>query len=440
MTRTTHARCCFPVAGVAASLFVVGGLARPVAAQQPAPAPVTPVAPAPAPVGTPPAGPAPLPATLLPPDALISVPADYRLHIGDVVRVSVLRHIEVNATVAVPIDGKLRLERLKEPVDARGKTLPELADALARGWSHQFRLKPGQVNVAVTAMRKRRIFMQGNAGGNGELDLQPGWRIAHLLGGQRSPERLTVTITNPARSAPVSVDLSEAISSPASEANVPLLENDTITVQVPRTIRMLVTGVGPLGEHEIDYRYGLRRALGTLKYTTKDAAGSLRDVRILRKERPDDLDSPDRIIPVNLYALLDKPDTPDIPLRDQDVLHIPASERWVVLLGEVNGRGLMYLPENEDEITLQDVMSRSGGPLTGRSSIGKIGIRRVVDGKPVVFTVDYGKYLNFNDPKGNPEILPHDEIFVPPIARRTDDAISGFFRGFSLWSFFKGVF
>ena len=48
---------------------------------------------------------------------------------------------------------------------------------------------------------------------------------------------------------------------PGSPENLPLLEGDTLTVDTARTIRLLVAGEGPRGQHEVDYRYGLRRAL-----------------------------------------------------------------------------------------------------------------------------------------------------------------------------------
>ena len=51
-------------------------------------------------------------------DALVSVPADYRLDIGDTVRVDVLRHANdgVNANVLIPADGMVRLPRLKAAI------------------------------------------------------------------------------------------------------------------------------------------------------------------------------------------------------------------------------------------------------------------------------------------------------------------------------------
>jgi protein involved in polysaccharide export with SLBB domain len=268
-----------------------------------APGPAAPALPAPGPVAPGPTSPsgsaAPSPyvspfATPQAPNgvpgALLSIPADYRLDIGDLVEIKVLFRLlkgtNLDATVPIPADGLLRLSRLKAPVNARLLTCDELSEALRRAWSHQFRLQPGQVVVRVANPRLRKINLMGNGIENGVVGLQPGWRIADVIvatGGNPYPERAKLVVTNKQRPAPVTVDLVQALANPESPANIALLEGDVVTVTVPKAERLIVYGEGPRGTHNIDERYGLRLALAGLGYSTTNATGSLRDAMIVRK-------------------------------------------------------------------------------------------------------------------------------------------------------------
>ena len=429
-----------------ATVLLLGANVSARAAQQPSPPPATPSSGTASPV--PPAGapnspfvspfvtPTPPPGT---PDSLLTIPADYRIDIGDAVSVSTPPPWNINATVSVPVDGMLRLPRLKAPVYARLRTCTELAEALRLAWSHQLKIKPGQVTVGIAAMRARRVLVQGNGAANGEVALQPGWRIANLvatLGGNPFPERLTVTITNPARSAPVKVDLAAAVQSPDGPENAALLEGDTITILQPKTIRLLIEGEGPRGMHNVDARFGLRRALTQLAFSPVNAPGALRDAKILRPAVDGDPNSEAQFVPVDLYAVMTSDDPKDFPLRDMDLLYIPPSRRQVYVFGEIAGRGLLQLREDRGHIYLMDVLAQAGTPLRDQSNIKNILIRRYVDGKPVDITANWDAYIKRQDPSGNPEIFSQDLIYVFG-ARDRNRTISNIFNGAALVNLFR---
>ncbi len=383
---------------------------------------------------------APLPAASDLPDAVASVPADYRLDIGDTIRVDVPRHTDVSMTVLIPADGMVRLPRLRAPVSARGKTSAALADALAKGWKHVFRLRPGQVTVAVTAQRMRRVTVRGNAIENREVSLLPNWRLANViaaLGGTRAPlDRITATITNPLRPAPVTVKLSTALSDPEAADNVPLLEGDTVVADAPRTIRLYVQGEGPRGVHEVEHHFGLRRALTQIQYnyTALGATGSLRDARIYRKAVEGDLSSEDIVIPINLKEVMTGEGTDDVKLRDQDLLFIPPSENYVYVFGEAGGSRKQRMPEDR-KTYLIDVIGNAGG-TTGVAKIGQIAVLREVNGKSTKTVYDFGKYLKDQDPRHNPEILAKDIVYVPKVGQKL--GIGEIFTGINLYSVLKG--
>jgi protein involved in polysaccharide export with SLBB domain len=368
-------------------------------------------------------------------DAFASVPADYRLDIGDVINVSVLRHPDVGGSFTIPADGTIRLARLRAPVNVRFKTCGEVARALAEGWRGVFVLRPGAVNVSVAAARVRRIYVRGNAVKGGDYDLKPDWRVSELvaiLGGVPQPERVTAQIINARRPAPLTIDLNAALNTPGSDQNVSLLEGDTLLIDAPKTVRLLVYGEGPKGQHEVDNRYGLRRALTQLAYSTNNATGSLRDARLYRKAVPGDPNSDEEMIPVDLVKLMAS-EAPEIPLRDMDLLVIPPTERYVYIFGEAGTRKQL-LPEDRKTF-LADVLAPGG--TSAQARIGDIGILREVNGTPTRFTVDFGRYLKSLDPKHNPEILPRDIVYVPKASRIGPGDI---FNGWGVFNIFRTIF
>nr|CAA9299046.1 hypothetical protein AVDCRST_MAG63-5046 [uncultured Armatimonadetes bacterium] len=373
------------------------------------------------------------------PDAIASVPADYRLDIGDTVNITVSRHGDVGGTWLIPVDGMLRLNRLKAPVYAPGKTCAELGRELASGWSHQFRLKPGQVTVSVATQRMRHIYVRGNAIKSGNYNLQPNWRLSELVTYAGMPsvpvDRVTVLVTNGRRpKSPIRVDLDAALNVPGSPENLALLEGDTVTVDTARTLRLLIAGQGPKGQHEVYRTYGLRRALTVLQYSVAGADGSLREARIIRKRDPEDVNSPEEVIPVDLVRLMQH-QSEEIPLRDQDLLYIPPSERYVYIFGEANGSRKQMMPEDR-KTYLVDVIAAGGG-TTGQAKIGQIGILREVNGKTEKITVDFGKYLQTQEARYNPEILPKDIVYVPKASRVSTGYI---WEGMGLFNMLKSFF
>ncbi len=376
----------------------------------------------------------PAPNTAAAPDALASVPADYRVDIGDTISVDVPRHPDVTKTLLIPADGQIILPKLRAPIDARGKTCAELSQELSEGWRHVFVLRPGQVTVAVAGQRMRRIYVRGSAVKGGEFDLKPHWRVSNLaavLGGVPQADRVVARITNERRPEPsISVDLEAALNASGSPEDVPLLEGDTLTLDAPKAIRLLIVGEGPRGEHEIDNRYGLRRALGQLKFSPYGATGSLKDARIYRKRVPGDPISVEEVIPVDLLRVMNG-EAKDIALRDMDLLHILPTNRQVYVLGET-GRGIQNMREDRPTYLL-DVMATAG--YTASAKIGEIGILRKENGVLTKKAYDFGKFLKDQDPKNNPELMPQDIVFVPQVGRKFQ--IGDIFTGWSVFQIFK---
>lgn len=367
------------------------------------------------------------------------VPDDYKLDVGDSIIIDVRRHEAVSRNLRIPADGTIRLIRLMNPISAKGKTCAELADIISQRLQSEGKLvlRPGQVTVSVSAMRMRWLYVRGNAGKNGDFDLRPGWRITELIavsGGVPNPERVTVRLLNPARPAPLKIDLSNILNNPDAAENVHLQEGDTLTLDLPRNKRFYVKGEGPRGAYELDERFGLRQALVQIGFSPTNATGDLGHAIIIRHSVPGDPNSEVVRTPVNIYTLLTDPSAEEIPLRDLDTLEIPISQNFVYIFGQIAVGKKLYLPQDR-KTYLVDIMAM--GDTTGRAKIDDIKIWRTENGKYVQHSYKFGKFLANADAKQNPEILAGDMIFVPDVKR--SDPISNIWTAWGLYGILQTI-
>lgn len=372
--------------------------------------------------------------------AVADAPIDYRLDTDDTINIEVVKYngerfADVSRTIRIPVDGTVRLGRGTTPVTARGKTCDELEAEILERLTREggLKLRENQVNVSVTGMRMRRVFVRGTASRGGEFELRNGWRVSELvalLGGVSEPQRVKARIVNARRPASVSIDLEKALSAASSEDNIALIEGDTLMLDSPKSYKFYIKGEATQrGEHKIDERFGLRQALVMVGFTTNGATGSMRDAVLLRHEDPTDPSSPVTRSKVDLVALMNDPNAPDVPLKDHDTLEILPSQKFIYVWGEVGGPRKWYLPEDR-RTYLVDVMSNAGH-TTGSAKIGDIQVlRQTPDGKVTRTSYDFGKFFK-GDTKQNPEIQAQDIVFVPTVKRV--DPVSTIWQGWGLY-------
>lgn len=362
----------------------------------------------------------PPPSPVPPSVVAANVPTDYKLDTDDLVQIEVDRHSYLNRAMRVPIDGALRLPRLLTPIPVRGLTCAQIAtkitDALQK--EGKLRLREGQVQVALIGTRIRRIYVRGNATWGRDLDLRNGWRVTELitmLGGIPQPDRITVRLINPVRPAPLLLDIAAILKNPDHPQNIALLEGDTLTMDQPLRKRLFIKGEGPRGLHEVDERFGLRAVLTQFGYSVVNASGDLHHVVLKRKSIAGDVNAPETITKLDLYALLTDESVADVPLQDLDTLEIPASLEFVYVWGELGGSRKYPLPQDR-KTYLQDIMANAS-ITTGQARIGAIKVARLgADGKYALLgEFDWGKYLKDFKPERNPEIKPQDLVYVPSV-------------------------
>ena len=126
------------------------------------------------------------------------------------------------------------------------------------------------------------------------------------------------------------------------------------------------------------------------------------------------------VIPVDVKGIL-AGTTPDIPLKNEDVLFIPTQAdlqqmRTLTVHGEVMNPGTYQFADNT---TLEDIILQAGG-LTDAASLAKVDVsRRIVDPKATTSTRVIAKTYSFSLKDGfvidgTPGFIlePYDEIFV----------------------------
>jgi len=91
---------------------------------------------------------------------------DYRLNVGDTVKLTVYKEAELSGTYGVGADGKFVLP-VVGPVQAEGRTVGEVADTVRAGLANGFMTNP-QVSAEVAAYRP--IYVLGEVNKPGRYD------------------------------------------------------------------------------------------------------------------------------------------------------------------------------------------------------------------------------------------------------------------------------
>jgi polysaccharide export outer membrane protein len=113
------------------------------------------------------------PQTLPPPS-----PEPYVLQVGDLIAVKFYRNPELNEEVTVRPDGKISLQ-LMDDVPAAGLSPAALGEELARRYEPE--LKEAHVNVIVKTFASHRIFVAGEVGRQGTVELGSGLTLYRAI-------------------------------------------------------------------------------------------------------------------------------------------------------------------------------------------------------------------------------------------------------------------
>ena len=157
----------------------------------------------------------------------------YRLGVGDVVRVSVWKDAELDATVPVAPDGRISLPLLGD-VAAAGRTLGELREALTQAYA-AYVTSPA-VSVVLQEIGSQKVFVTGEVQQPGVIELAHEMRLMQALAvaGGLTPyakrDRVVVLRNTGGRQQRLTVSLDAIVGGSRPADDLLLQPGDTIVV------------------------------------------------------------------------------------------------------------------------------------------------------------------------------------------------------------------
>lgn len=338
---------------------------------------------------------------------------NYRISIGDTIVITVLNHPEFSlgaqvlpdGTIAYPILGKIKVV---------GRTRDEISAEIATGLKKKNQLNKPFVTVNVAQREVREVTVLGAVRGAGKLPLKDDWTVLDALGaaggvgagGTTATDRYefyTAQLFRDARVIPL--DLSKVFAN-NPEANILLKSGDKIYVSVKPRSEITITVIGEIanghgGTVELPKDRSILTVLNDLGGVSEAAA--LSKSTILRRGNT---------IKVDLRGFKKGSIEKDILLEGGDVLTIPRIDDRYKINGAISRPGELFYPDDR-KLTLFDILTQSGIPSSG-ADLKKVSVTRVDKGIATTQTHNVEKMLK-GDRSQDMEILPGDEIYVPPV-------------------------
>jgi polysaccharide export outer membrane protein len=162
-----------------------------------------------------------------------TIDPDYVIGPLDTLNVSVWKEPEVSGQVIVRNDGKISLALLKD-IEAAGNTPTQLA-AVITDKLKQYIANPN-VTVIVTAIKSKRVFLMGEVGHNGPIDMLPKMTVLQALasGGGFSKyanlKKIYVLRNENGKQMKIPFNYKAVIRGQSPEQNIELQPGDTIVV------------------------------------------------------------------------------------------------------------------------------------------------------------------------------------------------------------------
>ena len=307
---------------------------------------------------------------------------EYVLGPEDVVQVTVARHPEMSTQATVLDDGTITIPRVG-PVVVKGLTVSQAQAAVTRALTKI--LVAPEVTFGLVLQRPNRVYVIGEVGKPGSIDMRPGWRITHVLGEAGGttvkPELAIVTLWRGNKAIPI--DMVAIHVKHDQSANLEVEPGDVLDVQEAPVAKIYVNGQGVRtpGEFLITEGLGVLEALAKAGGPSPNAA--LRRATIIRAAKPG---QPRQEIPVDLYDVLVKgAPAPDITLEAGDTLVIPENTARIAVFGLVRAPGYYPLPET-DQFTVTQAIALAGG-YDRRAKLDKIVVFRREPGAAVPTTI-----------------------------------------------------
>ncbi len=326
----------------------------------------------------------------------------YQVGPEDVLRVRVARHEDMGSEVVVLQDGRVVLP-VVGALTVSGLTVEQIRDLVTQGLRKK--LVHPEVAVEVVRPRPRRVFISGAVRASQPLDLKEGWRITEALASAGGlivrPELARGTLFR-VPDQMIKLDLAAIYIEQDPTANLRLQPGDVIDIQEQPTVRVYVGG-----HVQHPGMVDLNRGRGLIEVVAQ--AGGALPTAALSKSYV--VKAGGQKIPIDLFAIQNKGQAPpaDLKLEAGDQVVIPENLTRVAVYGMVTQPSVFPMRDGED-MTVLDAIALAHG-FEKRAQKSKIGIVRLLDGKPTVLTVDLVRMQKGKEP--NTPLQDHDVVFVP---------------------------
>lgn len=273
----------------------------------------------------------------------LSKDEEYRLGVEDVVKISVLAGGEeqVSKDMVVGSDGDVTVPFIGK-VKAAGLSLPELEKKITIPLGRDFFVDP-QVHLQVIGYHSLNFFISGAVKNPGrfELNFTPTLmdlianaggvlpergNLAYILRGLSDADLSEADLDDTIKSRePIKIDLNRLLDEGDMTENLQLQSGDTVYIPLGSKLDQATTKVYVQGEVKnpgvFDYQPGLTALAACIMAGGFDKFAAPNRARVIRQTREGQ-----QTIKINLEDVISG-DTPDLPLRPGDRIHIP--ESWL---------------------------------------------------------------------------------------------------------------
>lgn len=161
----------------------------------------------------------------------------------------------------------------------------------------------------------------------------------------------------------------------------------------------------PEMKDEVTFVEAIARAGGVARTVDSTKATELGQVTIKRT-----INGEEKAITFNGKTVIQTGKVKDYPVLPGDTLIVQLAQTEFYILGEVRSPGIYKLSSNKESMDLMEAIAMAGG-LSKFSDLGKIIVKRFIDGEEQVLTFD-GKSLGRNQKGANFNIYAGDTIIV----------------------------
>lgn len=346
---------------------------------------------------------------LLSVEVVADVYEGYRLHIDDVLSISVWGHPDLQREVLIRPDGKISFPLIGE-IEAQGVTIEELNEVITEKLGQY--IKDPQVDITLKKYRGLQVLVMGEVKNPGTYKLTLGGRVLDALSSAGGPtetaDMQNVRLTREEES--FLLDLEEVLTGQDLEYNYQLEIGDVL--YIPRsTVEVTI-----LGEVRQQGVYELKRGVRLSDLIAK--AGGLLDTA----ERKAVHTSGPETKSIDLDKIFAGGSDSNPILKDGDTVYINKATYQVTVMGAVNKPGSYPWFEG---LTLAEVIAQAGNVV----EMGNMEAINIVSRDGSVASYNLKDYIEDGILKANPTLRAGDLVIVSTVRAIDWEFIFFFVRG-----------